>query len=303
MITASNIVEIYSIAHDFCNDFNKIISAHQLAENNAVTRRNKPSKLNDAEVITILILFHLGGYKCLKHFYVFHVQKHMTSDFQNTVSYNRFVELQSKVVLQMVAIVQLIRKGEVTGIAFIDSTPVRVCKNKRIRKNKVFKNIAHVGKSMVGFFYGFKLHIIINDKGEIINFMLTPGNIDDREPLKNESFIKELSGKLFGDKGYISKTLFENLFLNGIQPITGLRNNMKNQLMSLSDKIMLRKRSVIETVNDELKNMCQIEHSRHRSVNNFVSNLISGLLAYSFFPKKPSIKYETVPTYGQLVCF
>jgi hypothetical protein len=155
----------------------------------------------------------------------------------------------------------------------------------------------------MGYFFGFKLHIIVNDRGEMVDFVITPGNVDDRQPLKDANFLKKVAGKLFADKGYVSKKLFETLFVDGIQLVTGIRNNMKNQLMSMFDKIMLRKRSIIETINDELKNICQIEHSRHRSFTNFLSNLISGLLAYSFLPKKPSIKYETMETHGQLVLF
>jgi hypothetical protein len=193
--------------------------------------------------------------------------------------------------------------GEGTGISFIDSTPVRVCKNKRIKRNKVFKDIAQVGKSTMGYFFGFKLHLVINDKGELLNFVITQANVDDREPLKNKRFIQSIKGKLYGDKGYLSKTLTNALFLDGIHLITSIRNNMKNSLMELKDKILLRKRSVIETVNDELKNMCQIEHSRHRSFGNFLSNLISGLVAYCFFPKKPAIKFEESPLTNQLACF
>ena len=126
--------------------------------------------------------------------------------------------------------------------------------------------------------------------------MITPGNVDDRQPLKNKTFLKAVKGKLYADKGYISKELTQALFIDGLHLITSIRNNMKNVLMELKDKIMLRKRSVIETVNDELKNICQIEHSRHRSFTNFLANLIAGLIAYSFFPKKPTIKYEPVNT-------
>jgi hypothetical protein len=166
----------------------------------------------------------------------------------------------------------------------------------------VFKGMAAMGKSTVGWFYGFKLHIVINDKGEILNFMISQGNMDDRTPLKSESFLKKIFGKLFGDKGYISDKLCEILFTDGIHLVTGIRNNMKNSLMTMNDKIMLRKRSVIETVNDELKNMCQIEHSRHRSFVNFIVNILAALAAYSFFPKKPSIKYETIKS-NQLCAF
>lgn len=192
--------------------------------------------------------------------------------------------------------------GKCTGISFVDSTTIRVCKNKRIKRNKVFKDIAKVGKSTMGWFYGFKLHLIINDKGEILSFTITQGNTDDREPLKKENFLKAIFGKLFADKGYISEKLARILFVDGIHLITHIRNKMKNSLMEMSDKILLRKRSLIETVNDELKNMCQVEHSRHRSIGNFFTNLISGLIAYSFFPKKPSIRYETI-NHNQLSLF
>jgi hypothetical protein len=166
----------------------------------------------------------------------------------------------------------------------------------------VFDGIAQRGKSTMGYFFGFKLHFIINDKGEILNFVITPGNTDDREPLKDKKFIEKLKGKLYADKGYVSQKLTEVLFIDGLHLITHIRNNMKNVLMEMKDKILLRKRSVIETINDELKNICSIEHSRHRSFENFITNLISGLIAYCFFPKKPAIKYDVVDT-DQLALF
>ena len=146
----------------------------------------------------------------------------------------------------------------------------------------------------MGWFFGFKLHIVINDKGEILDFLFTQGNIDDREPLKNKNFHDKIFGKLVGDKGYISKTLFDELFIDGIHLITKIRKNMKNSLMLVQDKILLRKRALVETVNDELKNICQIEHTRHRSFENFLTNLLSGLIAYSFLPKKPTLRMDEV---------
>lgn len=134
--------------------------------------------------------------------------------------------------------------------------------------------------------------MVINEKGEIINFVITQGNIDDREPLKNKRFIKKISGKLYADKGYVSSPLAQQLFIEGIALITGIRNNMKNSLMEMNDKILLRKRSIIETVNDELKNICQIEHSRHRSFGNFISNTLAAIATYCFFPKKPTIRFD-----------
>jgi hypothetical protein len=153
----------------------------------------------------------------------------------------------------------------------------------------VFKLYAARGKSSTGWFYGFKLHLVINDQGEICSFFLTSGNVDDRNLDVIDRLCRELSGKLFGDRGYISQALFEHLYRQGIQLITRLRKNMKNKLMEMRDKILLRKRAVIESVNDFLKNICQVEHSRHRSVHNFLVNLLAALSAYSFLPHKPSI--------------
>lgn len=218
----------------------------------------------------------------------------MQAEFPNTVSYNRFVELSQSVILPMTIFLKTCCLGQCTGISFVDSTPIRVCKNKRIKRNKVFKGMAAIGKSTMGWFYGFKLHIVINDKGELLNFAITQANVDDREPLKNENFLKAVFGKLFADKGYISEKLSNILFVNDIHLITSIRNNMKNSLMTMSDKVMLRKRSVIETVNDELRNMYQVEHSRHRCFVNIVSNTIAELIAYCFFPKKPSITFNAI---------
>ena len=154
----------------------------------------------------------------------------------------------------------------------------------------------------MGWFFGFKLHLIINDKGEVLNFMFTPGNVDDREPLKQGKFLENIKGKLCADKGYIGQALFENPFLNGIQLVTKVKNNMKNSLMSIADKILLRKRALIETVNDELKNIEQIEHSRHRSFNNFIANSLSAIATYCFVEKKPAIDVNFVND-GQLAIF
>ena len=285
--TQDKITEIFYLTDEFCNEFNKSIQGYTLG--------NPPKKkpiMSQSEVITILVIFHGMQFKNLKHFYLNYVQIHLTHLFPKTVSYNRFVELSQQVNLPMTLFLKMQCLGECTGITYVDSTPIRVCKNKRINRNKVFKDIAMVGKSTMGWFYGFKLHLIVNEKGDIINFVITQGNVDDREPLKEDKFVEKIKGKLYADKGYISAKLTQLLFVDGIQLITGIRDKMKNCLLELKDKILLRKRSVIETINDELKNICQVEHSRHRSFENFISNLIAGLIAYSFFPKKPAIKYD-----------
>jgi len=290
-IDKDKVTEIFVLADEFCQEFEKSISKHQIGN-----RPKRKPKMCTSEVITIMVLFHFGAFKNFKHFYLYYVKEHMINDFPQTVSYNRFVELLQASALPMTLFLKTCCLGKCTGISFIDSTPIRVCKNKRIFNHKVFEGLAERGKSTMGFFYGFKLHFVINDKGEILNFVITPGNTDDREPLKNKRFIEQLKGKLYADKGYVSKTLTEVLFVDGLHLITHIRNNMKNVLMEMKDRILLRKRSVIETINDELKNICSIEHSRHRSFNNFLTNLIAGLIAYCFFSKKPAIKYQETET-------
>lgn len=294
MLTSDKITDIFFIVDEFCIEFKKTVSGHILKKDTGKRARNRSFVLNDSEVITILILFHLGQFRNLKHFYTQYVQMHLTSEFPQTVSYNRFVELQCKVAMPLAMFLKTCCLDKCTGISFIDSTPLRACHIKREKQNRVFKGMATKGQCSIGWFFGFKLHLIINDKGEILDFMLTQGNVDDREPLKNKKFHNKVFGKLVGDKGYISQSLFDMLFVDGIHLITKIRKNMKNSLMQIKDKILLRKRALIETVNDELKNMCQVEHTRHRGFTNFITNLLSALIAYSFFPKKPSMKIEII---------
>ena len=294
MISTDKITEIFYLLDEFCIEFEKATQKSALTTDTTIKRRNRKSKLSDSEVMTIMVLFHYKQFRNLKHFYLHYIRVHMKDEFPQTVSYNRFVELQQKVVLPMAIFLKTCCLGRCTGISFIDSTPLRACHIKREKQHKTFKGMATKGQCSIGWFFGFKLHLIVNDKGEILDFMLTQGNVDDREPLKNLDFHKRIFGKIYGDKGYIGKDLFEQLFVDGVHLVTKIRKNMKNCLMLLQDKIMLRKRALIETVNDELKNQCQIEHTRHRSFENFITNLLSGLIAYSFFDKKPSLNLEII---------
>jgi len=245
----------------------------------------------------IIIMFHSSNYRCLKHFYNQEICINKRHLFPNVVSYNRFVEIQKEIAIPLALFIKKVLLGKCTGISFVDSTPLRVCKNQRIHMHKVFKGIAMRGHCSMGWFFGFKLHLICNEKGELLNFMFTPGDVDDRKPLEYQSFTENVYGKLVGDKGYISKNLFNKLFVNGIQLITKLKSNMKGAMMSVSDKVLLRKRAIIETVNDELKNIAQVEHSRHRSFDNFVVNMLGAIAAYCLFPKKPCINVvKTIDT-------
>ena len=287
MFSEAKVTEIYCMADDFCKEFT-LQQKKYMIEDKGHKHRNKPNRMNDAEVMVILILFHSGGFRCFKHYYKEYVCKHLRGLFPRCVSYNRFVELEKEILLPLTIFIKKVLLGSCTGISFVDSTPLRVCRNQRILIHKTFEGLAERGRCSMGWFFGFKLHLIINDKGE--NF--TPGNVDDWEPLEQGKFLKNIKGKLCADKVYIGQALFENLFLNGI-------HNMRNSLMSIADRILLRKRALIETANDELKNIAQIEYSRHRSFSNVIANSLSAIAAYCFFEKKPAIFIND----GQLTIF
>lgn len=291
MITEDKVTELFCMADDFCKFFDRLMARYTIK---GLGKRSyhRNSTMSKAEIMLIMILFHDSGYRCLKHFYKEKVCKHLRHLFPKVVSYNRFVELEREVAIPLALFIKKVLLGECTGISFVDSTPLRVCRNQRIHIHRTFKGIAQRGKCSMGWFFGFKLHLICNEKGELLNFMITPGDIDDREPLKYETFVNFLYGKLIGDKGYIGKELFQKLFVNGIQLITKLKSNMKGALMTVSDKLLLRKRAIIETVNDELKNIAQIEHSRHRCFDNFIVNILGAIAAYCMFPKKPCINVQ-----------
>ena len=256
-------------------------------------QRLRHGALHPSEIMTILIWFHQSHYRTFKAYYTEHVQVHLRGEFPHLVSYQRFVALMPRMLLPLTAYLHT-HLGACTGISFIDSTPLAVCRNARIPRHRVFAADAARGKTSVGWFYGFKLHLVVNDRGELLAFCLTRGNIDDRTPVPALlQRVHRRFGKLFGDKGYISQPLAERLLVDhGVRLITRLRKNMRERLLPLGEKLLLRKRAIIETINDQLKNICQIEHSRHRSPRNFLVNLVGGLIAYCHLPKKPALHLD-----------
>ncbi len=282
-----SLVDLFCHVDDFCQEFEP--QWQQFLLENGLCQRKRQASLSLSEIMTIIIHFHRSNYRTFKGYYNKHVRQHLKAEFPGAVSYSWFVRLMARAFVPL-TLYLLSQRGQCTGIAFMDSTSIVVCHNRRIQRHKVFAGLAARGKTTMGWFYGFKLHLVVNELGELLAFQLTPGNVDDRKPVP--TLLQDLFGKVFADKGYISNDLFAELFAKNIQLITGIRKNMKNQLMPLADKVLLRKRAIIETINDQLKNISQIEHSRHRSFTNFLVNLVAGLLAYCFQAKKPSLHLE-----------
>jgi hypothetical protein len=279
------IVEIFCDLDDFCNQFFQDQSSYFLPKPNR--KRMRPCRLATSEIMTIVVLFHLSHYRTFKNFYLECVEKEIKNYFPELVSYNRFVELMPTVFTPLTAYL-LSRRGQSTGLYFVDSTSLEVCHNKRIYRHKTFANIAKRGKTSMGWFFGMKLHLVINHLGELVSFCITPGNVDDRKPL--EILFKNLTGLAAGDKGYLSKEKKEKLEGQGVKLITKVRRKMKEPELTSFEKLFLGFRGIVETVIDQFKSICHIEHTRHRSPDNFLINLLSGLVAYIFKPRKPNVK-------------
>src|SRR5436305_249777 len=254
-VPSMSILELFCSVDDFWQQFAP--DWHQELLASGQCQRIHPAQLYPSEIMTIVILFHQSHYRNFKAYYTEYVQRHLHREFPALVSYQRFVELMPSVLVPLVAYLHT-QLGQCSGISFIDSTPLAVCHNARIHSHRVFDGRAARGKTSVGWFYGFKLHLVVNDQGELLAFCLTPGNVDDRHPVPK--LAKGLVGKLFGDKGYLSQPLAQQLLVtHGLHLITKLRKKMHNRLLDWSDKLLLRKRTIIETITDQLKNISQID--------------------------------------------
>lgn len=300
MIKIDEMIEIFLSVDDFFIQYQQEIQQLRLSCGQK-SIRNRKTNLSESEMMTIYICFHLSQHKNLKAFYKDYVCVYWKDYFPGLVSYERFNALQNRLILPFIVFLRRCCLGQCRGISFIDSTTLKVCHIKREKQNKVFADIATKSKSTMGWFFGFKLHLIINDKGEILSVYLSKANTDDRSMHVMEQLTKNLFGKLFGDRGYISQVLADYLWNDGVHLVYKRRKNMKTQNLSDTDRILLRKRSLIESVNDELKNICSVEHSRHRAVHGFLVNLIAGLCAYHHLPKKPSLKIEPVVDHQNLL--
>jgi hypothetical protein len=278
------LIEIFLFADDLCLEIEKI--ARQEGRELQLPRR---CGLCMSEMLAILVFYHHSGYKCFQYYYEEMVMGSIRSYFPGAMTYKRFLDYIPGCLPHLFLMAQVrCAQAKRTGIYFVDSKKLPVCDNRRIHSNKVFKGIASRGKSSTGWFYGLKLHLVINNLGQVVQFFITPANVADNNLKVLEKIFNNLQGFCLGDKGYLTK-YFEHFFQLGLQIVTKIRNNMKNQIVKLSHKLYLMKRGVIESVNDILMTVFDIDHTRHRSPINAICHIIGGLVAYDFYPDKPAV--------------
>ena len=288
------VVEIFCDIDDFCKEFYRRQAPRLLP--NPERRRERECRLTISEIMTILVLFQLSHNRTFKDFYDGCVLRELRQYFPKFISYNRFVEVQSSMV-PLLAVYMLSKAGQETGMYYVDTTTLKVCHNRRIHRHKVFDGLAERGKTSMGWFFGFKLHLAVNHKGEIMSFILTPGNVDDRKTVRQ--LFKGLKGTAAADRGYIGKKLAADLKQMGINFLTKARRNMKPKPFTAFESMILAGRSIIETIFDQLKALCQIEHTRHRKPDNFLANLLAALIDYTLRPRKPAITQNFLPNLAQ----
>ena len=289
-IDINKLIEIFLNCDDFCKSLDSyLIGTHQLP-----ALKTRVPRLSPSEIMTVLTYYQLSGYKCFQYYYERLVTVSMPTFFPNLVSYNRFTELILKILPHMYLFAQFrtLNAGR-SGVYIIDSKKLPVCHNLRISSNKVFKDFAARGKSSTGWFYGLKIHLVINHLGDIVNFQLTAGNVADNNINVLGKLLDGLKGICLGDKGYLTK-FFELFYEKGIKIVTKLRNNMKNKFMPLQDRLLLKKRNIIESVNDILMTVCDIEHTRHRSPYNATAHIFASLVAYSYLDNKPALILDKI---------
>jgi hypothetical protein len=283
-LTTTKIVEIFIDVDDFMIDFSEFLSESSIGQT------EKPdSQLSASEIITICIIYHHSRMDCFKTFYQLIVLQELKSYFPQTPCYDYFICLKKYYLFELFAFLWTQRLCPVSGANQVDSKKLEVCHIKREHNHKVMRGLAGKGKSSTGWFYGMKLHLIINQQAQLCRFMITGGNVADNNPTLLKTLFKGLQGTFFGDRGYLSK--LKKWFANfGIKLITKIRKNMKPQALTQQEKHYLKNRSIIETVFGLLSFQCDIDHTRHRSQSGFFINLFSGLIAYSYLDKLPQVK-------------
>ena len=281
------LVEVFCEVDDFCKAFQPQWQAHQIAA--SYKPRGPKSSLADSELLTLLLMLHSSGFKYLKNFYNSPMGEVLRHYFPGMPCYERFVALQQRVFLPLMCFM-FSRMGQKTGIYYIDSTALPVCHNRRISRHKTFKGLAARGKTSMGWCFGFKLHLVFNHLNEIVAVKLTPGKVHDGAPV--EQLMQYLTGRLFGDKGYLGKKRAAALLKRGLVLMTKVRKNMKALPLTLTDKLLLNARNMAETIIGHLKAFSSLNFPKHRAPLNAFLHLLATLTAYQLDPIKPTASFS-----------
>jgi hypothetical protein len=283
VIDTFKLIEVFCFIDDFCKEVEAYYATHPLPQGLAPRQlAGRKASLSASEVLTILVLYHLSGFKCFEYFYERLLLRELKSFFPKAVSYTQFLSLSRQAYFHMLLLAQCrCSLSTPTKHYYVDSKKLPVCDNKRIHSHQVFQAIAQRGKSSTGWFFGLKLHLVTNQYGQLMRFLLTPANIADNNKQVLTYLFCGLTGKCYGDKGYLT-TMLEELLEKGLHLLTKLRKNMRQALISFQDKINLMKRGTIEAVNDILMSVCDVDHTRHRNPINALVHIMAGLTAYTF---------------------
>jgi Transposase DDE domain len=288
------LLSLFVFVDDACLFMRSWVEQHWLSTGKIITTPHRVPKISESEIITILIFYQYSGYKCFQYYYKSLVLNDLLPYFPSAPSYNRFIELIERVSLPMSILAQITcLQAEKTGIYYIDAKTLPVCHLLRQKQHKVFEGLAKKGKGSMGWFFGFKLHLVINHKGQMVNFVLTTGEVADNDKDLLINLLSELKGKLFGDKGYLT-TLWNNFYEEGLKIVTKVKKNMKNKLVMLQERLLLKKRPVIEAIFDILTSVFDLQHTRHRKPQNAQVHILASLIAYQCYPKKPSIDIANI---------
>jgi hypothetical protein len=262
---------------DFCQAFRPYWQARLLSEEAHPAKKRGPQPgLADSEIMTILVLYHSSNFRNFNAFYEGIVLTLLRAAFPQAPCYARFITLTNHVWVPLTVFLHT-RMGGKTGIYYIDSTPLPVCHPRRINRHKVFAGLAGRGQTSTGWFFGFKLHLVFNHERQIVALTLTPGNVSDTTPVAH--LTQGLTGKLFGDKGYVGKDLAHRLLRRGLVLMTRVRRNMKRLPVSFLDKALLNGRNIVETIIGHIKAFSSLRLPKHRSVFNAFTHLTAALVA------------------------
>jgi hypothetical protein len=275
------LVEQFCVFDDFVVAARAQMAPRLLSDGKPERRHGPPAGLVDSEIMTILTMYHESRFRDFKTFYEMMILKLFRSYFPRAPCYERFLTL-TKYVLSLLTLFLACMTTTKSGIYYVDSTPLPVCHNKRIAKHRVFGGLASRGRTSVGWFFGFKAHFIFNDLRQIVAVKITPGNVNDTTPLPELAY--NLTGKIFGDKGYVSKKVTKALAEKGLILLTRPKKNMKPLPISTQDEVLLKARSIAETIIGHIKEFSSLRLPKHRSVPNAFTHMIAAIVAYQFHP-------------------